>query len=187
VMRHIAHHPIRVRGTFCGSVANADPASEWCCTVAALDGQVIAQSSRGVRRIAAAEYFQGVMTTDLRDDEMVTAVELPLLPEETRCGFAEFSRRPGDFGIAMVLATYRLEGGRVVEARIALGGAEPSPRRIPAAEVALVGQMADAASFVRAANAAAAAVHPMEDSVNTAEYRRALVCTLARRALESAA
>jgi aerobic carbon-monoxide dehydrogenase medium subunit len=187
VMRHIAHHPIRVRGTFCGSVANADPASEWCCAVAALGGQVVAQNSRGMRRIAAADYFQGVMTTDLREDEVVTAVELPLLPEGTRCGFAEFSRRPGDFGIAMVLATYRLEDGRVVEARLAVGGAEPSPRRIPDAEAALVGQTADAASFVRAANAAAEVVDPMEDTVNTAEYRRALVCTLARRALENAA
>ncbi len=187
VMRHIAHHPIRVRGTFCGSLANADPASEWCCTVAGLDGRVVAQSKRGVRRIAATDYFQGVMTTDLQEDELVTAVELPLLAQGTRCGFAEFSRRPGDFAIAMVLATYRTDERRVIEARVAVGGAESSPRRIVEAEAALVGQPPDADTFSRAASLAAEAIDPMEDSNNTAEYRRALVRTLARRALENSA
>ena len=47
VVRNIAHYPIRTRGTFCGSVANADPASEWCCVMAALDGVVLARSQRG--------------------------------------------------------------------------------------------------------------------------------------------
>lgn len=187
VMRHIAHHPIRVRGTFCGSLANADPASEWCCTVAALDGRVVAQSKRGVRRIAAKDYFQGVMTTDLQEDELVTAVELPLLAQGTFCGFSEFSRRPGDFAIAMVLASYRIEEGRVIEARIAVGGAEASPRRISEVEMALIGQSPDAETFARAAKLAANVIDPMTDSANTADYRRALVRTLARRALENAA
>lgn len=187
VMRHIAHHPIRTRGTMCGSLVNADPASEWCCVVAALDGTIVAQSERGERRIAAVEFFQGIMTTDLQEDELVTAVELPLLPADTRCGFTEFSRRPGDFAIAMALATYRPDGDRVAEPRLAIGGAEPAPRRIPEAEAALAGQTAAGAAFARAAEAAAEAVDPMEDSINTVAYRRTLVRTLARRALESAA
>src|SRR6185312_6294215 len=48
VVQNIAHYPIRTRGTFCGSVANADPASEWCCVVAALDGIMVLQSKRGI-------------------------------------------------------------------------------------------------------------------------------------------
>lgn len=186
VVRHVAHHPIRVRGTFCGSVANADPASEWCCAVAGLDGRIVAQSMRGVRRIEAGAYFQGVMTTDLQADEMVTAVELPLLAEGTRGGFAEYSRRPGDFAIAMVLATYRTEAGRVAEARVAVGGAEPFPRRIGDAEAALVGQAPGPEAFAAAAQIAGDAIDPMEDINNTADYRRALVRTLTRRALEGA-
>ena len=53
VVQNIAHYPIRTRGTFCGSVANADPASEWCCVMAALDGVVISRSQRGMRRICS--------------------------------------------------------------------------------------------------------------------------------------
>src|ERR1035437_6862721 len=97
VVQNIAHYPIRVRGTFCGSVANADPASEWCCTTVALDGTIIARSARGTRRILAKDFYKGVMTTDLREDELITGVELPLLKEGTRVGFSEFSRRAGDF------------------------------------------------------------------------------------------
>ena len=58
VVQNIAHYPIRTRGTFCGSVANADPASEWCCVMAALDGLVILRSRRGMRRISAADFYQ---------------------------------------------------------------------------------------------------------------------------------
>ncbi len=53
VVRHIAHYPIRMRGTFCGSLAHADPASEWCLVAATLDATMVAKSTRGERQIAA--------------------------------------------------------------------------------------------------------------------------------------
>ena len=186
VVRFIAHYPIRQRGTFCGSVANADPASEWCCVTAALDGIVVAESERGVRRIAAKDFYKAVMTTDISEDELITAVELPLLPEDTLTGFCEFSRRAGDFAIAMVLATYRLQAGRIADARIGLGGAEALPRRIKDAEAILNGKKPEPVVFAAAADAAAAAIDPIEDNNNPADYRRALVHTLAGRALASA-
>ena len=65
VVRSIAHHPIRTRGTFCGSVAHADPASEWCAVAATLDAEMVARSKRGTRIIAAKDYFDGIMTTAL--------------------------------------------------------------------------------------------------------------------------
>jgi carbon-monoxide dehydrogenase medium subunit len=71
VMRHIAHYPIRTRGTFCGSVAHADPASEWCLVAATLGAQMVARSMRGTRIIAAEDYFQGIMTTALEPDELL--------------------------------------------------------------------------------------------------------------------
>jgi carbon-monoxide dehydrogenase medium subunit len=186
VVRHIAHHPIRVRGTFCGSVANADPASEWCCVTAALDGRISAQSVAGTRTIAAVEFYQGVMTTDLREDELLTEVGLPLLPDGTRCGFVEFSRRAGDFGIAMVLVTYRILDGVIVEPRVAVGGAEALPRRLSEAEAELSGREPGTQGFVRCAEAAAASVDPLEDHNNTIAFRRSLVRTLTERALAEA-
>ena len=115
VVQHIAHHPIRTRGTMCGSLAHADPASEWCAVAAMLDAEMIARSARGTRTIAAKDYFQGIMTTALAEDELLAEVRLPLLPAETRTGFAEFNRRAGDFAFAMAVVAYRVKDGRIFE------------------------------------------------------------------------
>jgi carbon-monoxide dehydrogenase medium subunit len=187
VVRHIAHHPIRTRGTFCGSIANADPASEWCAVAVALGAEMVARSVRGTRVIPAHEFFAGIMTTALADDELLTEVRLPLLPADARFGFNEFNRRAGDFAIAMALAVYRLEDGKVVEPRIAIGGAEPHARRIAQAERALAGRPAGAETFAAAADAAASAIDPMEDATTNAEYRRDVVRAVTRRALDQSA
>jgi aerobic carbon-monoxide dehydrogenase medium subunit len=187
VVRHIAHVPIRNRGTFCGSLAHADPASEWCLVLAALDGEVLAKSARGERIIAARDFFKGIMTTALADDELLVEARLPLPPASTRCGFYEFNRRAGDFALAAALGCYRLEAGKMVEPRLAVGGAEVHPRRIAEAERALAGALPGDAAFRTAAAAATAAIDPMEDFTTTAEFRRDLVLAVTRRALERAA
>jgi carbon-monoxide dehydrogenase medium subunit len=186
VVRHIAHYPIRTRGTFCGSLANADPASEWCLTAVTLGAEMIGQSVRGTRTIASDDFFAGIMTTALAEDELLAQARLPLLPSDTRFGFYEFSRRAGDYAIAMALVTYRLEGGVIIEPRIGVGGAEPEPRRIPEAEQALAGKSPTADVFRAAADAAAAVVEAMADNQASAEFRRDLVRTVTRRALERA-
>jgi carbon-monoxide dehydrogenase medium subunit len=187
VVHHIAHYPIRNRGTFCGSLAHADPASEWCLVLAALDGEVVAKSARGERTIAARDFFKGIMTTALRDDELLLEARLPLLPAGTRCGFYEFSRRAGDFALAAAVGIYRLDGGKIAEPRLTLGGVEVNPRRIAEAERALSGATPGDQAFRAAAQAAMSVVDPMEDIINTAEFRRDLVLAVARRALERAA
>jgi carbon-monoxide dehydrogenase medium subunit len=187
VVHHIAHYPIRNRGTFCGSLAHADPASEWCLVLAALDGEVVAKSVRGARSIAARDFFKGIMTTALRDDELLVEARLPLLPAGTHCGFYEFSRRAGDFALAAAVGVYRLDGGKIAEPRLAIGGAEVNPRRIAQAERALAGAAPGDQAFRAAAQAAMEAIDPMEDIINSAEFRRDLVLAVARRALERAA
>src|SRR5579862_7678087 len=99
VVRHIAHYPIRLRGTFCGSLAHADPASEWCLTAVTLDAEIVAASSRGRRVIAADDYFEGMMVTALAEDEVLLEARVPLLAPHTRYGFYEFSRRAGDYAL----------------------------------------------------------------------------------------
>jgi carbon-monoxide dehydrogenase medium subunit len=187
VVHHIAHYPIRNRGTFCGSLAHADPASEWCLVLAALDGEVVAKSVRGARTIAARDFFKGIMTTALRDDELLVEARLPLLPAGTRCGFYEFSRRAGDFALAAAVGVYRLDSGKIAEPRLAIGGAEVNPRRIAQAERALAGAAPGDQAFRAAAQAAMETIDPMEDIINSAEFRRDLVLAVARRALERAA
>jgi carbon-monoxide dehydrogenase medium subunit len=187
VVAHIAHYPIRNRGTFCGSLAHADPSSEWCLVMVALDGEMVAKSAGGERVIAARDFFKGMMTTALREDELLVEARLPMLAADTRCGFYEFNRRAGDFALAAALAAYRVEGGKIVEPRLAVGGAESNPRRIPEAERALAGAEPADKAFRAAAAAATAAIDPLEDITTSAEFRRDLVLAVTRRALERAA
>src|SRR5438874_7823699 len=184
VVRHIGHHPIRTRGTFCGSLAHADPASEWCLVAATLDAEIVATSRRGSRTIAAKNFVAGIMTTALAEDELLTQARLPILPADTRFGFCEFSRRAGDFALAMALVTYRLVDGAMVEPRVGVGGAEPCPRRLAQAEAALAGRWPAPEAFHAAADAAAAAIDPLEDFHTSADYRRDLGRAMTRRALE---
>ena len=167
VVRHIAHHPIRTRGTFCGSLAHADPASEWCLVAATLGAELVARSVRGTRTIVAGDFFRGAMSTALEPDELLVEARLPLLAKGTRFGFYEFSRRSGDFAIVMALVV------RDQETWIGVGGAEAYPRRLREAEAA-----ADPAE------AAASAIRPLSDPHYSAAYRRDVVRAAVRRALE---
>jgi carbon-monoxide dehydrogenase medium subunit len=187
VARHIAHYPIRVRGTFCGSLAHADPASEWCLTAATLDATMVAKSTRGERSIAAKDFFAGIMATALAEDELLAEVKLPLLARDAKFGFNEFNRRAGDFALAAALVTYRLQDKKIVGARVGVGGAEACPRRIAQAEAALNGQIPGDKIFRAAAEAAATAIDPLEDHQTDADYRRDLVRAVVRRALEHSA
>jgi aerobic carbon-monoxide dehydrogenase medium subunit len=186
VARHIGHLPIRSRGTFCGSIAHADPASEWCLLAATLDAELVIDSRRGRRSVRPNEYFVGALTTTLEPDELLTEVRLPLLGDGWRTGFAEFSRRAGDYALAMCAAFLRLEDSRIVEARIGVGGATDRPSRIGAAEAVLTGTEGGPDIFREAGNIAAAAIDPLEDIHASGQYRRDLVRAMVGRALGQA-
>ncbi|WP_188967543.1 FAD binding domain-containing protein [Neoroseomonas lacus] len=186
VAHSIAHAPIRQRGTFCGSLAHADPASEWCATVLALGGTLLLAGPDGRREIAAADWFQGVFTTAIEPGEMLAEVRLPLLDPGWRCGFAEFSRRAGDFALTMAVVAIRIEDGGMREVRIALGGIGGRPELASRAAALLIGQPPSAAIAREAAACAAADCDPQDDIHAPADYRRDLVRSMVRRALTQA-
>jgi carbon-monoxide dehydrogenase medium subunit len=170
----------------CGSLANADPASEWCLVAAALGAEFTAVSSRGHRVITSTDWFQGLMTTALEPDELLVQVRFALVPEDTRFGFQEFSRRAGDFALAMALVTFRVESGKIADPRVGLGGVEATPRRLAVVEKALDGRRPSAEVYAEAAQGATAVLDPLTDVRYDAEYRRDLARTMIRRALEEA-
>lgn len=184
--RFVGHMPIRIRGTFVGSVAHADPASEWCVLVRTLDGVMVAQGPGGRRELSAESFFQTVFTTALRDDELLVAVRLPLLSDNHRVGFSEFARRSGDFALVMCVAVVGVDGGVVAEARIGLGGVSDVPLRATDAETAIVGMAPGAEAAARAGDIAAGGVEPFADIHGSSEYRRDLVRTMVTRALRQA-
>jgi len=186
VARHIAHVPIRTRGTFCGSVAHADPASEWCLVAATLDAELVIASQRGTRCLRPEKYFITALTTALEPDEILTEVRLPLLDDGWRSGFAEFSRRAGDYALAMCAVFLRVEDGKIVDARLGIGGAADRASRIAAAEELLIDS--DGGPDIRreAGNIAAEAIEPLEDVQANAAFRRDLVRAMVGRALAQA-
>ena len=187
VVRHIAHYPIRTRGTFCGSLAQADPAAEWCLVAATLSARMVIASACGRRTIEANEFFKGPMMTALRDGELLIETRLPLLVAGTRSGFCELSRRAGDFAIAMALVTFEVHNGVIREPRVGLGGVEERPRRIAEAEVAMRGHPPGQDVFESVADAAVQAIAPGGDIRYSAEYRREVARAMLLRALEQAA
>jgi carbon-monoxide dehydrogenase medium subunit len=152
-----------------------------------LDAEIIAKSVKRERVIAAKDFFQGIMATALAEDELLAEARLPVLTDDTRFGFNEFSRRAGDFAMSASLVTYRLVGGKIAEARVGVGGAEPAPRRVPEAEAELNGKAPGDDVFRAAAEAAAKAIDPLVDHQTDADYRRDLVRAVVRRACEASA
>ena len=187
VARHIAHYPIRQRGTFAGSLAHADPASEWCLLATTLDATVVAKSARGERAIAIGDFFNGTFSTDLEPDELLAEVRLPAMVQGWRTGFYEFSRRAGDFALGMALAALRIEGGIVKEARLGVGGVSDRAIRLQRLEGALVGRPASPELIETIAREAWASVSPIGDIHGSPEYRRDLIATAVKRALTEAA
>jgi carbon-monoxide dehydrogenase medium subunit len=115
-VRLVAHRVIRNRGTVCGSLAHADPASELPAVLLALDGHVVARSTRGERTIAASALFNGVMETSLAEDELLVEAWFPASPAPF--AIVEESRRHGDFALA---------GAVRAGDRLALFGVAPTP------------------------------------------------------------
>ena len=117
---------------------------------------------------------------------LMSGERLPALDDGWRTGFAEFSRRAGDFALAMCAAFLRFEDGRIVGARLGVGGATDRPSRIAAAEAILTGTEGERAILREAGNVAAETIDPLEDIHASAEYRRDLVRAMVVRALEQA-
>jgi CO/xanthine dehydrogenase FAD-binding subunit len=183
-MTHVAHHTVRNRGTFVGSVCHADPAAEMPMMALLLNAEIEITSVRGVRRLNARDFFIGPLTTALEPDEMVTAVDLPHLAEGTGWGFEEFARRHGDYALAAVAVTMGRRGDRAHGVRIAVMGVGDTPARMPQAEAVLEGN--DLAVVAAVVETIRDSVDPNTDLHASADYRRHLVGVLAGRALAAA-
>ena len=184
--RHIAHPPVRVRGTFAGSVAWAHPAAEWCALAAAMEAEMLLASAAGTRTIPASQWFTGRHQTARRPDELLTAVRMPLLGAGTGVGFAEHRRTHGSFAMAAALTAVNVTEGRVNWARIGMASAADVPVRARAAESLLAGQAVSEQLVLEAAEAAAAAAEPVPEPHCSPRYRRQALRVMVQRSLQQA-
>ncbi|MDX1780277.1 MAG: xanthine dehydrogenase family protein subunit M [Thalassovita sp.] len=182
--RTIGHYAIRQRGTIGGSLVHADPAAQLPLIAVTLGADVVLRSVRGERVVPAQDFLQSIMTVDLGEDEIVTALRFPRQSEEEHSSFDLFSRRHGDFAIASVALTLQVgEDDEVVAMRLGLGGVGPVPLRMQEVEAKAIGNPIDAATAADLAAAAAEAVTPEENAEVPAAYRCEVAETLIRRAL----
>ena len=120
----VGHFQTRNKGTVCGSIAHADPASEIPLALVLLDGEVVLRSRKRARVVAAGEFQQGMLTTARESDEMITAVRFPVTRAGAGVAFREVARRHGDFAIIAVAATTVDNGDGV---RIGVAGMADRP------------------------------------------------------------
>jgi len=186
-MQHVAHIPIRNRGTVVGSLCHADPSAEMPLLFVLLDGTLRAQGPGGVREIAAAEFFQSFLTTSRRQDEIVVEARLPVLPAGAGWAFDEVTRRQGDYALVGVGCVLQLDDdGRAHTVRLASCGIADRPVRLAAAERALSGTQLTKADLDAAVHASASAVTLADDMNTSALYRRRALGGLIRRLIQTA-
>ena len=186
VVSHIAHYPIRQRGTFGGSLVHADPAAEWCLVATTLDAEIVIRNRESERVVRPPHFFRGIFSTDLKSNELVTEIRLPLLGADWHTGFYEFARRAGDFALAMSLVALRVIDGHISEARLGLGGVSDRAIRLNSLEQQLIGHAPSMQLCSEIGEAAREAVEPIADIHGSKEYRRDLIGTVVSRALASA-
>jgi len=173
---------VRNKGTIGGSLAHADPAADYPAVMLALDADIHLQSPRGPRVVKASEFFQGLFTVDLAQDEMIVSVRF--IPVKA-AAYAKLHQRASHFAIVGVAVALTVEGGKISAAKVGVTGAGPHASRLRKVEEKLVGSAATPETAKSAA--AGASVDDLNSDLHASEdYRRAMVPGFARRAIEGA-
>src|SRR5262252_7917349 len=183
----IADPQVRNMATVGGNLAHGDPANDHPATMLALGAQVVATGPTGERVVPIEEFFVSLFTTALQPDEIVTEIRIPAPAARAGGAYLKLERKVGDFATAGVAAQVTLDDkGACQKVGIGLTNVGPTPLKAGQAENFLRGKKADQANIEQAAALAAADAQPSSDLRGPAEYKKALVKELTRRALTRA-
>ena len=179
---------VRNRGTIGGNIAHADPASDLPTVLVALNAQIVATTASGERTIPAEQFFTGVMTTALGENELVSAVVVPSSIAGQASSYVKFSHPASRYAVIGVAALVTRAHGTCAAARVALGGLVSHAQRAPEVERAVIGTPGDDASVSAAAARVAADLGDdvTGDIYASAEYRAAVAPVFVKRALATA-
>ena len=180
---------VRNRATIGGNVAHADPASDLPIVLTALAARMHAIGPGGARTIEAATFFTGIMATDLAEDEILSAIEVPAVRAGESSAYVKFIHPASRYAVVGAAATVQLSGGTCTAVRAAIGGLVSHARRLPSVERALQGQPLNQSTLAAAASRAG---DDLGDDVSgdifaSADYRRAMAPVYVKRALAAAA
>ena len=183
----IADPQVRNRGTIGGDIAHGDPANDHPALALALDASFSLQGPEGRRDVKADDFFLGIYTTALAEDEILVSIRVPAFAARTGWAYEKLKRKTGDWATAGAAVVLRLDAGVVSHVRIALTNVAPTAIRVTTAEDALFGQALTDASINAAAEAAMAACDPAEDLRGDIEYKTAMAGQMLKRAIRAAA
>jgi carbon-monoxide dehydrogenase medium subunit len=183
----IADPLVRNRGTIGGNLANGDPANDHPAIAIALGAELVARGPHGERTTAASQFYRDVFVTELRPDEILVEVRIPLPPPRSGSAYRKLKRKTGDYAAAAVAVQVSLDAaGAVAGAGVALTNAGPTPLEAVAAEKFLAGKVLDEDAIGEAATLAAEAGSPSGDRRGSSQYKREMARVLCARALRSA-
>ena len=178
---------VRNWGTIGGSVAHADPASDWPAVLIAAGATIVCRSQTGERTIAARDFFLDTFTTAIEPTEVLTEIRIARRPRGSGGGYEKLERKVGDFATVGVAAIVRLgSDGRITSAGIGLTGVAETPFSATDAEAVLAGKAPTEELFRQAGAAAAAQCRPVGDVRGPVEYKRAMAAELTVRSLRTA-
>jgi len=177
---------VRNRGTLGGAMAHADPAGDMPAAILALGGEVKAVGPKGERWISAEDFFQGMYTTALAADEILTEISVPVLTGR-KSAYLKFARRPSDFAIVGVAVCMQTgSGGRCEQIRIGVAGATDKPYRAIKAEQKLTGVEITPKLLEEAGAAVTEGVDLIESIHASQSFRAHLAGVYLARAVEAA-
>jgi carbon-monoxide dehydrogenase medium subunit len=178
---------VRNWGTIGGSVAHADPASDWPAVLLATNATIVCRSQSGERTIAARDFFVDTFTTAIEPTEVLTEIRIPRRARGQGGAYAKLERKVGDFATVAVASVVKLGAdGRIERAGVGLTAVAETPFAATDAEAVLVGAAPSEELFRRAGAAAAAQSRPTGDVRGPVEYKRAMVAELTLRSLRTA-
>jgi aerobic carbon-monoxide dehydrogenase medium subunit len=182
----VANVRVRNVATVGGVVAEADYASDPPAVLLALDAEIEAQGPDGKRTIPASEFFLSFYTTALAQNEIVTAVRVPVPQPGTRAVYEKFvTRSSEDRPCIGVAASIRLttHSGIAEDVRVAVGAASETPQRFPDLEQTAVGKEMTEDLARSIAEGYAERIDTLDDMRGSAWYRTEMVKVWVRRAL----
>jgi len=182
----IADPLVRNRATVGGNLAHGDPANDHPATMLALGAQVVARGRKGERVIAIEDFFQGLFTTALLPEEILTEIRIPIPPAGSGGAYLKLERKVGDFATAGAAVQLTLKKGVIEQIGIGVTNAGPTPVKAKEAERRLRGMKPDDAAIAEAAKLAAAATSPSADRRGSEAYKRAMARVLVARAVRAA-
>jgi len=178
---------VRNLGTIGGSIAHADPAADWPAGMIALGAEMVCEGPKGRRTVKVDDWFQGLMTTALREDELLVEIRVPLLPAGSGAAYLKFPHPASRFAVVGVAAAVTLDKqGTCTKASVGVTGAGTKAVRAKGVEAGLTGKKLDAATIEAAAQKAADGVDVQADLQGSVEYKSHLCRVFAKRAVTEA-